>query len=271
MFGVVVENLWHVHFEVWRKIIQQKQWNVQTSRFKWLTGHEVAININEIKSRNDKENSLLFDQTEQMEHRKRARGRARNIAFCACFWLGITYLSISFFPGNDSLSWATIIYLKETYTFHTALIMFAYICVYNISTIFDCEPSLLSLQFFFVLAVCYPFFSVDFFFYPTFKRFTNAFKKYYSWYLCLVFFLFLFSLFLAHFWLVWARSRDSFKRMMWERQKSCTTAVVEHVSVLLKLWIHESLNLMILLLEFGCKHIFMDEKHEAKKKENFKE
>lgn len=32
-----------------REIIQQKQLNVQTSRFKWLTGHEVAININEIK------------------------------------------------------------------------------------------------------------------------------------------------------------------------------------------------------------------------------
>lgn len=85
-----------------------------------------------------------------LPHWKPKEQRTSKERMSARFGSGITYLSISFFfcPGNDSLSWATIIYLKETDTFHMALIMVAClcvcVCVNNISTNFACEPSLLS-------------------------------------------------------------------------------------------------------------------------------
>lgn len=61
---------------------------------------------------------------------ERAGARERERDSASTRWSGITYLSISFFSGNDSLSWATIIYLKETDTFHMPLLCVSmYVCV----------------------------------------------------------------------------------------------------------------------------------------------
>lgn len=74
-----------------REIIQQKQLNVQTSRFKWLTGHEVAININEIKrvemtkKLREKKIGCRDSQGDQpLRERKRA---------LVHFWSNIAYLA----------------------------------------------------------------------------------------------------------------------------------------------------------------------------------
>lgn len=147
------------------------------------------------------------------------------------FWPSQAYLSISFLPGNESLFWAKIIYLKGTYTFHMSLL---YIGV---------RP------FFVCMYVCI-----------RFCYFSAANRRYYR-NVSSLFFVAVSVFFRG------VAARNSLTMDHPPTLKSrlvlpfscvvlCLCARIV-ISVLLKLWIHKSSNLVILLLQFGYKNNFI--------------